>query len=251
MPTNNHKPTTYSLLLLLLFTVTYAMVNTGSTNGLQTTCVPIIIPQNLLQEPVSIYKESNDFVHIFGKKDADVAFAEGWVAAELRLWQWDFYRHVANGSLSTILGSAGNQYDILANTIDVRGKADQTFQNHLPITKLRNEQFARGLNHFLNVTNLATLTMEYSQVFRSKPAPFVAQDITRVETFFQYGSSMNAQFEIQRLVALYSGMTLEQVLEIYPQGSSFANFPSIIQKADVPGMSGLCKADIERIELAF
>ncbi|CAN5348929.1 hypothetical protein BH09BAC1_BH09BAC1_09430 [soil metagenome] len=55
-------------------------------------------------EPVKIYRDNWGVPHIYASSLNDMAFAQGYVHAQDRLWQMEINRRVSRGQLSEIVG---------------------------------------------------------------------------------------------------------------------------------------------------
>ena len=63
-----------------------------------------LIPDNSLNNPVSIHTDANGIAHIKANNKEDGFYGLGFVHARERLWQMDFLRRMNNGRLSEIFG---------------------------------------------------------------------------------------------------------------------------------------------------
>ncbi len=65
-----------------------------------------------LDSPVDIYRDSYGIPQIYAKTPHDLFFAQGYVHAQDRFWQMDFWRHIGSGRLSEMFGKnqAGNRH---------------------------------------------------------------------------------------------------------------------------------------------
>jgi len=59
-----------------------------------------------LDGPVDIYRDAYGVPHIYASTPHDLFFAQGYVHAQDRFWQMDFWRHQSAGRLSELLGSS-------------------------------------------------------------------------------------------------------------------------------------------------
>src|SRR3990172_12582859 len=55
---------------------------------------------DILEQPVHVYRDNYGVPHIFAKNAEDLFLAAGFVTAQDRLWQMEFYRRAACGRLS-------------------------------------------------------------------------------------------------------------------------------------------------------
>ena len=64
-----------------------------------------------VREPVEIVRDKWGVTHIYAKNEVDLFFAQGYVAAQDRLWQLYMWRMEHEGRLAEILGPAGFERD--------------------------------------------------------------------------------------------------------------------------------------------
>ena len=64
------------------------------------------IQVNGLDGPVDIYRDEFGIPHIYAATEHDLFFAQGYVHAQDRFWQMDFWRHIGSGRLSEMFGKS-------------------------------------------------------------------------------------------------------------------------------------------------
>ena len=79
-----------------------------------------------LSKPVNVLRDQWGVAHIYAETQDDLFFAQGFVAAQDRLWQLDQWRRTGEGKLSEILGKDYVERDKFARLLRYRGemKAD-------------------------------------------------------------------------------------------------------------------------------
>jgi penicillin amidase len=77
-----------------------------------------------LERPVEIRRDPWGVAHIYAETVEDLFFAQGFVAAQDRLWQLEVWRRVGEGRLSEIVGSETVERDRLARLLKYRGDMD-------------------------------------------------------------------------------------------------------------------------------
>src|SRR5271156_5254790 len=77
-----------------------------------------------LREPVEIVRDKWGVTHIYAKNEGDLFFAQGYVAAEDRLWQLYIWRMEHEGRLAEILGPAAFERDRETRLLMFRGPFD-------------------------------------------------------------------------------------------------------------------------------
>src|SRR3989442_1670352 len=74
-----------------------------------------------LQQPVEVLRDRWGVPHIYAKNQDDLFFAQGFVAAQDRLFQLDWWRRVAVGETAEVVGPAGVAADRFARLLLYRG----------------------------------------------------------------------------------------------------------------------------------
>ena len=77
-----------------------------------------------LRAPVRVVRDRWGVPHIYAASAADLFFAQGYVAAQDRLWQMEMWRRAAEGRLSEVLGPDAFARDRLARLLKYRGPLD-------------------------------------------------------------------------------------------------------------------------------
>jgi penicillin amidase len=150
-----------------------------------------------IEQPVEVIRDQWGVPHIYAKTVADLFFAQGYVAAQDRLWQLDLWRRIAEGRLSEILGPAGVTRDTFARLLRYRGDMDAEWQAYGPGAKGIIEAFAGGINARIDevLADPAALPIEF-QLTGSRPDRWTPDVIVgRMAGFIM---TRNARSEVQR-----------------------------------------------------
>ena len=99
-----------------------------------------------LKEPVEILRDQWGVPHIYAKNDADLFFAQGFVAAQDRLFQLDLWRRLATGEAAEILGAEAVAGDTFARQLRYRGDMQAEWQSYSPDTQRIATAFTQGIN---------------------------------------------------------------------------------------------------------
>ena len=74
-----------------------------------------------LQQPVTVLRDSWGVPHIYARNQHDLFFAQGFVAAQDRLFQMELWKRSGQGRLAEVLGPSALQRDINARLLRYRG----------------------------------------------------------------------------------------------------------------------------------
>ena len=99
--------------------------------------------------------------------------ADGFVAAQDRLWQLDLWRRVGEGKLAEILGPKAVPRDRFARLLRYRGDMRKEFESYAPDAREIIEAFARGVNFFIE-SSRDNLPIEF-QLAGIKPQPWTPE----------------------------------------------------------------------------
>src|ERR1700730_15992671 len=77
-----------------------------------------------LKEPVEVLRDRWGVPHIYAKNADDLFFAQGFIAAQDRLFQLDLWRGGNLGEMAEVIGGAGLEPDSFARLIRYRGDMD-------------------------------------------------------------------------------------------------------------------------------
>jgi len=104
-----------------------------------------------LKGDVVITRDKHGIPHIVAKSsDLDAFYALGYVHAQDRFWQMEFQRHVVQGRLSELFGSATIEQDKYLRTWGFYRAAQTSWQSLSPQSKAIAQSYADGVNAFLS-----------------------------------------------------------------------------------------------------
>ena len=151
-----------------------------------------------LQKPVRVLRDEWGIAHIYAETQDDLFFAQGFVAAQDRLWQMDLWRRQGEGKLAEILGPSAIERDKFARLVRYRGDMKAEYESYAPDAKSIIEAFVRGVNaQIALVKSTGKLPIEF-QLAGYEPEPWTPEVcLTRMAG---YVMTRNASTEIQRAV---------------------------------------------------
>ena len=111
-----------------------------------------------LQDKVQVIRDDFGVPHIFARNDHDAYFMMGFVHAQDRLFQMDFNRRQASGTLAELLGPGPNNQvlagDVQLRTIGLRRAALRSRAAYSPEAIAVLQAYADGVNAFLDTQPL-------------------------------------------------------------------------------------------------
>jgi penicillin amidase len=122
-----------------------------------------------LSRPVTVLRDPWGIPHIYAETQDDLFFAQGFVAAQDRLFQMEVWRRAAEGRLAEILGPAAVERDRVARLLRYRGDMDAEYASYAPDARQIIEAFVRGVNAYIESVS-DRLPVEFEMAgFRPEP----------------------------------------------------------------------------------
>ncbi|GHN02919.1 beta-lactam antibiotic acylase [Cytophagales bacterium WSM2-2] len=123
---------------------------------------PVLAIKGLSGE-VSIAYDSTLIPHIYAASEDDLFFAQGYITANHRLWQMELQTHAAAGRVSEILGPATLDFDRGQRRLGMVYGAQNSLNEMEkdPVLKKVIEQYAKGINAYIESLNYERLPLEY------------------------------------------------------------------------------------------
>ena len=126
-----------------------------------------------LKEPVKVLYDDNRTPHIFAQNEADLYYVQGYITARDRLWQMELQTHAAAGRVSEILGAKAIPFDKKQRRKGMVLAAQRSLVeiNKEPVTKQMIDNYAFGVNAYINSITAKTLPLEY-KLLNYQPEPW-------------------------------------------------------------------------------
>ena len=113
-----------------------------------------------LDQPVEILRDRWGVAHIYAQTVHDLFFAQGFVAAQDRLYQIEIWRRTGAGELAEILGPDYVSRDRIARLVRYRGDMAAEWASYSPQSKEIAEAFTSGINAYVE-RNRGNLPIEF------------------------------------------------------------------------------------------
>jgi len=167
-----------------------------------------------LDEPVEVIRDRWGVAHVYAKTLDDLFFAQGFVAAQDRLWQLELWRRTAEGRLAEIAGPSAVGRDTFARLLRYRGDPEAEWRSYGPEARRIVEAFVRGVNaQIAHVTaRPEQLPLEF-QITGLRPSPWTPEVV--ISRMAGYVMTRNAQSEVQR-ARLAQAVGAARVAEFMP-----------------------------------
>jgi penicillin G amidase len=171
-----------------------------------------------LEGPVDIYRDQMGIPHIYASSQHDLFFAQGYVHAQDRFWQMDFWRHVGSGRISEMFSSQTDT-DMFLRTLGWRLTAEQEYAGLDAVSKSILDSYTAGVNAYLKDHEATALSLEYA-ILGLLNSNYEIEPWTPIHSL-TWGKAMawdlrgNMGEEIERAVLLKT-LTSEQVTALFP-----------------------------------
>ena len=115
-----------------------------------------------LTAPVEILRDPYGVPHIYAENSHDLFFAQGYVHAQDRFWQMEFWRRIGAGRLSEYFGEATLGTDIYLRTVGFARIAEQEYEEATPEIRAVLEAYAEGVNAYISGRRPGQLGLEFA-----------------------------------------------------------------------------------------
>ncbi|MFL5579976.1 MAG: penicillin acylase family protein [Gemmatimonadaceae bacterium] len=102
-----------------------------------------------LDSAVEVRRDRWGVPHIYARTQHDLFFAQGYVAAQDRLWQMEMWRRAGEGRLAEVLGPAHVERDRFARLFRYRGDVDAEWRSYAPDARAIGRAFVDGVNAYI------------------------------------------------------------------------------------------------------
>lgn len=148
-----------SLLLVLILVIGVAAIVTVR-RPFPTTAGTLTVPG--LQAPVDVYRDEVGIPHIYAQSEHDLFFAQGYVHAQDRFWQMEFWRHIGQGRIAEIAGPSAAPRDEFIRTFGwnrIAADIADYYRREAPEFYAILEAYSAGVNAYINA-NKGSLALQ-------------------------------------------------------------------------------------------
>ena len=169
-----------------------------------------------LQRSVEILRDQWGINHIYAKDQYDLFFAQGYAAAEDRLFQFEIWRRQATGTVAEILGQKELKRDIGTRLFKYRGDISQELNHYHPKGKAIIEAYVNGVNAYIKsiLQNPEELPLTF-KLLGIHPEPWTPEVvISRHQGLL---GNIGQELEIGRAVAIIGAEKVKDLLWLHPR----------------------------------
>ena len=190
-----------SFFLILLIALANVPGNVFAGKLVQATS-PAAAPRSLLlkglKAPVTVRRDDRGIPYIQAENEDDLILAQGYVTASDRLWQMDLLRRTIRGELAEIFGQAALGQDKQHRIFGYGMVADRQAEKLPPQLKAVYENYARGVNAYIDSCDDKTLPVEF-RLLKYRPSRWKVSDSLAVGKVFAESLSSTWPLDISRL----------------------------------------------------
>ena len=153
------------LAVLVVLVTAIAIIGPSWTRNKAEESFPIIngeLTVDGLEAPVDIYRDNAGIPHIYASSEHDLFFAQGYVHAQDRFWQMDFWRHQGTGTLSEMMGESTLDTDKFLRSLGWGRIAEVEYANMPAEKQAILQDYAAGVNAYLADHKGTALSLEYA-----------------------------------------------------------------------------------------
>ena len=183
----------YSLLIMLLLLIIGSIWLFNANNFERDGQIEISINE----APIKIIRDENGIAYVLAENKADVIRGQGFVMAQDRLFQIEFYRALIKGELSSLVGASMVDSDTKMRVLNLAGNAKKNYALLDAETKDFIKWYIEGFNEYLEVGK-EEFPLELS-LLDMKPKPMTPEEIVSVTHFIGLFHSQNMGDEILSL----------------------------------------------------
>jgi len=176
-----------------------------------------------LNAPVQIYRDGMGIAHIYASTRHDLFFAQGYVHAQERFWQMDFWRHIGSARLSEMFGKSQLKTDSFLRTLGWRQLAEQEYAMLSPESKALLDDYAAGVNAYLQGRQPVEVSLEYAILTGLLNRSYQIEPWTPVHSLtwakamaWDLRGNMGAEIERAILLKTFSPQQVDELFPPYP-----------------------------------
>ena len=203
-----------------------------------------------LEESVEVLRDEHGVPHVYASNTHDLFFAQGFVQAQDRWWQMEFWRYTASGRLCELVGrnESALQADLFLRTLGWRGVAEAELAALDDETRGHLEAFSAGVNAYISERSPSELALEY-RVLALTGISFEIEPWTPVDTLvfaklMAWDMGLEESKDILR-GALYETIGPEMTDAWLTPPWPYDERPTIVHPDDLPKASSTSEAEAQ------
>jgi len=152
------------------------------------------LPLPGLKEPVTVQRDEKGMAYIYARNPEDLYIAQGFIAAQDRLFQMETIRLFASGRIAELAGEKAKAIDVRMRTLGFYRNAKKHAALLNDETRTFLQKYVDGVNAFIE-TRPANLHLEF-KLAGIKPSAWTIADSLTILYYMGWGSAANFKSEI-------------------------------------------------------
>jgi penicillin G amidase len=153
-----------------------------------------------LDHAVRVQRDSWGVAHVYARDQHDLFFAQGFVAAQDRLFQMELWKRAGQGRLAELLGASAVQRDVNARLLRYRGSLIAEYASYAPDTLQILQAFTAGINAYIAILRAPGgpgLPVEF-KIAGFEPEPWKPEDcLNRLAAYSMMGNASSELLHAQ------------------------------------------------------
>jgi penicillin amidase len=152
------------------------------------------LPLPGLKEPVTVHRDEKGMAYIYAQNSEDLLLAQGFVAAQDRLFQMEIIRLLASGRIAELVGEKAKGLDVRMRTLGFFRNARKHAAKLNDETRNFFQKYVDGINAFIE-TRPKNIHLEF-KLAGIGPSPWSIVDSLTIFYYMGWASAGNIQSEI-------------------------------------------------------
>jgi penicillin amidase len=205
---------------------------------------------NGLENSVDIFRDNYGVPNIYAQTTHDLFFAQGYVHAQDRFWQMDFWRHIGSGRLSEMFGKDQLDTDTFLRTMGWARVGQQELDGMSADELAVLQAYADGVNAYLADHKGTALSLEYAvlKLLNSGYSPEPWQPLNTITwakaMAWDLGSS-RLDSEVEHAI-LMKTLTAQQISDLFPPYPS--DHPVVVPNSTQAAVQGASTVQAEGLQ---
>ncbi|HUM69635.1 MAG TPA: penicillin acylase family protein [Chloroflexota bacterium] len=178
-----------------------------------------------LKAEVTVYRDDYGIPHIYASSLEDLLFAQGYVHAQDRFWQMEWWRHIGQGRISEIAGEATLGNDKFIRTMGWNRMAQTTieyYRENEPAYYALLEAYAAGVNAYIGDKSPGELSLNYT-VLQAVNEPWEIEPWEPIDTVawgvvmsFDLANDIDRELAYARMIDQFGEEVVAELVPGYP-----------------------------------
>ncbi|HEY9161785.1 MAG TPA: penicillin acylase family protein [Desulfomonilia bacterium] len=194
-----------------------------------------------LRESVEVLRDEWGVPHIYAKNMHDLMFAQGYVQAQDRFWQMEFFRKTCGGRIEELTGrkAALVNADIYLRSLGIYRVVEEEYKSYSSADRALLDAFAKGVNAYISKRTPGQLSVNYSILgltgVKFKVEPWSALDSLAFSKLMAWDLGLSRDMEQPR-TKLYAKLGAKMAEQFLVPPWPLKEKPTILLDEDIKAM---------------